>query len=97
MTRVLPVGWQHGPDFRGVEFATDARSAKKQLVAKKEVIVSGGVINTPQILLNSGIGDQKELGALGIKTVVHNPSVGKNFSDHASMSILFRSTMEHTE
>lgn len=95
VTRVLPVG--SDTDFRGVEFAADAQSAKMNLVASKEVIISGGVINTPQILLNSGIGNRQELEALGIKTLVDNPSVGKNFSDHAFVELLFRSTIEGTE
>lgn len=95
VTRVLPVG--NGTDFRGVEFTTDAQSAKRKLVASKEVIISGGVINTPQILLNSGIGNRKELEALGIKTLVDNPSVGKNFSDHAFSGLLFRTTIQNTE
>ncbi|KXN90565.1 Glucose dehydrogenase [FAD, quinone], partial [Leucoagaricus sp. SymC.cos] len=54
----------------------------KTLTAKKEVIVSGGSIGTPHILLNSGIGDSKELEAIGIKTILDSPSVGKNLSDH---------------
>lgn len=95
VTRVLPVG--SDTDFRGVEFAADAQSTKKQLVAKKEVIISGGVFNTPQILLNSGIGNRQELEALGIKTLIHNPSVGKNLSDHVSVPFLFRSMTESTE
>lgn len=50
--------------------------------ATKEVILSAGSINTPQILLNSGIGDPHDLGTLGIKSLVLLPSVGKNATDH---------------
>jgi choline dehydrogenase len=46
--------------------------------ARKEVIVSAGSVNTPQLLMLSGIGDRRELSAAGIKTIVHLPSVGKN-------------------
>ncbi|KAJ7020416.1 pyranose dehydrogenase [Mycena alexandri] len=51
--------------------------------ASKEIILSAGAIGTPQILLNSGIGDHTALAALGIPTVLNLPSVGKNVSEHA--------------
>lgn len=48
----------------------------------KEVIVSAGAIQSPQILLLSGIGDTNELSKHGIITVKHLPGVGKNLQDH---------------
>ena len=95
VTRVLPVG--NDRDFRGVEFATDGQSARRKLVARKEVIIAGGVIGSPQILLNSGIGNRTELEAIGIKTLVNNPSVGRNFSDQPSCLGLFNTTLPNTE
>jgi choline dehydrogenase-like flavoprotein len=56
--------------------------ALQTLTAKKEVILSAGVIGTPRILLNSGIGPSNELSALGITPLVDLPSVGKNLTDH---------------
>ena len=53
-----------------------------QVTARKEVIISAGVFNTPQLLMLSGIGDQAELMRLGIPTRVDLPSVGKNMTDH---------------
>lgn len=50
--------------------------------AKREIIVSGGTIGSPHVLLNSGIGDSETLEKVGIKTVHHLPSVGRNLSDH---------------
>jgi choline dehydrogenase-like flavoprotein len=50
------------------------------LTAKRELILSAGVIGTPQILLNSGIGDSTELEGVGIEPKFHLPGVGKNFS-----------------
>jgi choline dehydrogenase len=67
------------------------------LTAKKEVIVSGGMINTPQLLLLSGIGPQDELEALGIKTLINNPSVGKNFSDQAEVPLSFSTDLPTNE
>jgi choline dehydrogenase len=80
---VAPAG-NNGTDFRGVEFAADAESERKKLVAKKEVIVAGGAIGSPQMLMNSGIGSREELEAIGVKTLVDKPSVGKNF-DQSSL------------
>ncbi|KAJ7231169.1 aryl-alcohol oxidase-like protein [Mycena haematopus] len=51
--------------------------------ASKEIILSAGPIGTPQILLNSGIGNRTALEALGIPTLLDLPSVGKNASEHA--------------
>lgn len=51
--------------------------------AKKEIILSGGSIGSPHILLNSGIGDSESLEKVGVKPVLHLPSVGQNLSDHS--------------
>jgi choline dehydrogenase-like flavoprotein len=48
--------------------------------ASNEIIVSTGVIATPQLLLLSGIGDKNDLSKIGIKSVVDLPSVGRNLS-----------------
>ncbi|MEY4381927.1 MAG: hypothetical protein RJA92_1307, partial [Bacteroidota bacterium] len=48
----------------------------------KEVIVSAGTIQSPQILMLSGIGDVNELSKHGIIAVKHLPGVGKNLQDH---------------
>ena len=53
-----------------------------KVTACKEVIVSAGVFNSPQLLMLSGIGDPAELSSLGIPTRVNLPSVGKNMTDH---------------
>lgn len=43
-------------------------------------------MGSPQVLLNSGIGNQTELSAIGVTTVLDLPSVGKNLSDHPVVS-----------
>lgn len=55
---------------------------KGSAVAKKEILLSAGVFNTPQLLQLSGIGDNGLLSKLHIPTLVNLPSVGLNFSDH---------------
>ncbi|EHL00988.1 putative Choline dehydrogenase, mitochondrial [Glarea lozoyensis 74030] len=50
--------------------------------ARKEVILSGGAFNTPQLLMLSGIGPPDQLSALSIPLLVSSPGVGKNMQDN---------------
>lgn len=95
VTRVLPI--TNSTDFRRVEYASSSQSRRIIIAAKKEVILSGGVIGTPHILLNSGIGNRRELEEVGIQTVVDNPSVGKNLTDHPVIQVAFETTIPDTE
>lgn len=54
----------------------------RPIQAKSEFILCAGGINTPKLLMLSGIGDEAQLRAHGIKTLVHAPEVGRNFQDH---------------
>nr|MBE5725243.1 putative glucose dehydrogenase [Cucujiformia] len=66
----------------GVEFI---RNGRKQLVlARKEVILSAGAINSPQILMLSGVGPKKELNKFKIP-VLRDLPVGENLQDHVGM------------
>lgn len=58
--------------------------------ARREVLLSGGVINTPQLLMLSGIGDPGELSGHGIETRIAMPAVGKNLQDHVSVILMYR-------
>lgn len=80
-TRVL----FEGTTAVGVEFVQGG--VIKTARAAKEVVLSGGAVNTPQLLMLSGIGDRAELEKHGIAVVAHNPEVGKNLRDHL-MAIL---------
>jgi choline dehydrogenase len=64
----------------GVEYVVDGRL--HTIHARREVILSGGAINTPQLLMLSGIGDAAKLAALGIEVVADSPEVGQNLRDH---------------
>jgi choline dehydrogenase/4-pyridoxate dehydrogenase len=66
----------------GIEYRERGRASLAH--AEREVILAGGVINSPQLLMLSGIGDPAELGAHGINVQVPLPGVGKNLQDHIS-------------
>ncbi|KAG7440525.1 aryl-alcohol-oxidase from pleurotus Eryingii [Guyanagaster necrorhizus] len=68
------------PEFLTVEFAESRDAPRLQVTASKEVIVSAGSLETPKLLLNSGIGNASDLAALGLETLVDLPDVGKNLS-----------------
>ncbi len=60
------------------------------LRAKAEVILSGGAINSPQLLQLSGIGPAVLLQGLGIEPVLDNPNVGDHLSDHQGINYTWR-------
>ena len=67
----------------GVEFSKGGRGGELSKVsAKKEVILSGGTVNSPQLLQLSGIGEGALLRSLGIKIVHELAGVGENLRDH---------------
>jgi choline dehydrogenase len=66
----------------GVEYI-DAKSGQKKVVqAAREVLLSAGAVQSPQILLLSGIGDPEELARFGIPVVKALKGVGANLQDH---------------
>ncbi|KIK71679.1 hypothetical protein GYMLUDRAFT_186486 [Collybiopsis luxurians FD-317 M1] len=67
----------------GAEFVVDDKTYSVN--ATKEVILSAGAIQTPQILELSGIGNPEILNKFGIPVVVANSDVGENFQDHTTM------------
>ena len=60
----------------------------------EEIILCGGAINSPQLLMLSGLGPGKHLDDLGIPIVKHLPGVGQNLRDHPSAFLLFESYMD---
>ncbi|MDF2116327.1 choline dehydrogenase [Roseiarcaceae bacterium H3SJ34-1] len=72
----------------GVSYSQNGRTVTAQ--AREEIIVSAGVINTPQILMLSGIGDAAKLQALGITPELDLPGVGLNLQDHISCFLQYR-------
>jgi choline dehydrogenase len=69
----------------GVEYIQNEKTVRVK--ARNEVILSGGAINSPQLLMLSGIGDETDLNALGIDMVAHRPGVGQNLQDHLELYV----------
>lgn len=67
--RITAVEFSHGGSIHSV-------------AAAREVVVSLGAINTPKVLMQSGIGDAAELQRFGIPIVSHLPGVGRNYQNH---------------
>jgi choline dehydrogenase len=65
------------------------RGDEKVARAEAEVILSGGAVNTPQLLMLSGIGPAEQLREHGISVVADNPGVGANLSDHPIVTALW--------
>lgn len=76
VTRVLIEGGR----AVGVEYLVEGRT--KQVRAAREVILAGGAINSPQLLMLSGIGPADDLQALNLPMVRDLPGVGQNLQDH---------------
>jgi choline dehydrogenase len=61
----------------------------QRFVAQTEVILSMGAVQTPKLLMQSGIGDETELNRFNIPVVQHLPGVGRNLQDHPSVSSIW--------
>jgi choline dehydrogenase len=95
---------------RGVEFLdmrhayrTDPRADTKgplpptrQILARREIVLSGGAFNTPQLLMLSGIGPRGELERHGIPVRVDLPGVGANLHDRYEVGVVFEMDEEFT-
>jgi len=81
VTRVLFAGQR----AIGVEFVRNGVTFQAR--ARREVILSGGAVNSPQLLLLSGIGPAEELARHGIATVCESPDVGRELQEHLDVTL----------
>lgn len=84
--RTVGIGYRH-------------QGTEKVAYAQAEVVLSGGAINTPQLLMLSGIGPADHLRETGIHVVADLPGVGANLHDHPAVPLLWRTrgTMDLAE
>jgi 4-pyridoxate dehydrogenase len=82
-TRIL----MEGSRATGIEFVQNG--IRQEARASREVILAGGVINSPQLLTLSGIGNPEELRRLDIPVRIALPGVGENLQDHVSAILMY--------
>jgi choline dehydrogenase len=91
--RVITGAHVTGLDFdggrvTGVRYRRGGQTAAAK--AGREVILSGGSVNSPQLLQLAGIGPARHLQELGVDIRVDNPHVGRNLEDHVGINYTFR-------
>lgn len=71
-----------------LRYNSSNRAIPHRVYARREVILSGGAFNTPQLLLLSGVGPAADLEALNISVVADLPGVGHNMQDHNEIAVI---------
>ncbi|TEB27135.1 alcohol oxidase [Coprinellus micaceus] len=89
-TRLVPVAGSNPLTFSTVEYKNDVTGATGQVTARRDIILSAGVIDTPALLLRSGLGPTADVQAAGITPLVNLPAVGQHFVDHAGTPIAWQ-------
>src|SRR5215468_9600743 len=79
-----------------VRYVDERSRTIHEVKVRKEVIVSGGTINSPRLLQLSGVGSGDLLKSLGVEVVHDLPAVGENFRDHCSVRIVARAKNSKT-
>ncbi|PSJ60556.1 GMC family oxidoreductase [Kumtagia ephedrae] len=75
---------------RAVAVEYDRNGTTHRVGAAREVVLSGGSVNSPQLLQLSGVGPAGHLKALGIEVVHSNDNVGRNLEDHVGINYTFK-------
>src|SRR5258708_18783537 len=82
-----------GKRATGVECISNGKP--NRISAGHEVVLSLGAIQTPKVLMQSGIGDEVDLQRHGIALVQHLPAVGQNFQDHPAIGCIWEYQKPH--
>jgi len=85
VTRIL----FEGKRANGVEYKKDGKLY--QVSAKREIVLSSGAVNSPQLLQISGIGPESVLKEANVSVIYDSPAVGKNLQDHLGVSYFYKS------
>ncbi len=93
VSNALAVGLElAGTKVQGVRYERDGATHR---VSGNQVGLTAGALHSPQILMLSGIGSPDELERHGIRIVLPLPGVGKNYQDHAGISMSYEAVQEH--
>jgi len=79
-----------GNRVTGIEFEHEGQL--RQAEATQEIVLSQGAIQTPKLLMQSGIGDEHQLRQFGIPVRQHLPGVGSNLHDHVALALVWEAT-----
>jgi choline dehydrogenase len=87
--RAVGVEWVDGPNLYGASPRRDDRTGTAhEIRVSREVVLSAGTFNTPQLLMLSGVGPRAELDRNGIETLVDLPGVGQNLQDRYEVGVV---------
>lgn len=76
----------------GVEFAMNRTGPRTTINVRKEVILAGGAIGSPNILMQSGVGPADVLTSAGVNVLLNLPGVGQNLQDHIASEVTYATT-----
>jgi choline dehydrogenase len=76
-----------GPRATGIEVLRDGQ--RETITAEREVVLAGGAVNSPQLLMLSGIGPAEHLRRAGVNVRIDMPAVGANLQNHVSYRLQF--------
>ena len=79
---------------RAVGVTYERKGREVTAFAARDVILASGAINSPHLLMLSGVGDADHLKSHGIEVVAHRPEVGRNMQDHLSIRCMHASTIQ---
>ncbi|RNL79459.1 GMC family oxidoreductase [Nocardioides marmorisolisilvae] len=88
VTRILIEDDGGTPRATGVEYV-DGSGTAQVVRAGTEVVLSGGAVGSPQLLMLSGVGPREHLESLGIACLVDAPEVGAHLKDHLQLALMF--------
>ena len=94
--QVMQVLFDEEQRATGVEYIDNAFDRSSIMHARREVILSAGAIDSPKLLMLSGIGPADHLREIGIEVRVDSPGVGSNLQDHPEAVISWESTQPMT-
>ncbi|TCD71665.1 hypothetical protein EIP91_005431 [Steccherinum ochraceum] len=94
VTRILFTPGSSGLTASQVEFAATSAGPRRLVNVKKEVLITGGAVGSPQILLASGVGPKDVLDAAGVTVNVELPGVGQHLQDHISTQVVFKASVD---
>ena len=78
----------------GVEYLAPDIFTRRTVRARREIVLSAGAIDTPKLLMLSGVGPAEHLRELQIPIVAERPSIGSGLHDHPNVPVFFKANRE---